>query len=90
MGKEVKEGENHRIAGDEARNAIGELEVVAGAGPDDLQLRHIKLSLAPLARQMINALHFGNNHETKKKKKPKIHTRKICSSGSPNLSLRTT
>ena len=46
--KKVKK--NDRIAGDEARNSIGNLVGVARASPDDLHLIHIELSFAPLAR----------------------------------------
>jgi hypothetical protein len=46
----VKKKKNDRIAGDEARNAIGDFEGVARASPDDLHLTHIEPSFAPLAR----------------------------------------
>ena len=46
-----------RIAGDEARNPIGDLEGVRGTGPDDLNLVDIELRLVPLIGQVINAVH---------------------------------
>lgn len=52
----MKGGESYRISGNDTGDSIGDLQGLAGAGPDDIHLLHIELGALPPVSKVVRPL----------------------------------